>query len=58
MVAALKESKDISKLTLDELGGSLQAHEVRVNKIAKKYAKKALHVKNDSASSTSGEKGC
>ncbi|XP_039140537.1 uncharacterized protein LOC120277761 [Dioscorea cayenensis subsp. rotundata] len=32
VVVAIKESKDITKLSLDELSRSLQAHEIRVNK--------------------------
>ncbi|XP_039119567.1 uncharacterized protein LOC120255849 [Dioscorea cayenensis subsp. rotundata] len=41
----LLDSKKISKLTLDDLCGTLQAHEVKVNRAAGKIVKKALHVK-------------
>lgn len=51
VAVAIEESKDITKLTLDELRGSLQAHEVRVNQVGVKLVEKALHVKGDATDS-------
>lgn len=48
VVVALEESKDIVKLTLDELSRTLQAHEIRFNMSSGKVSKKALHVKGES----------
>ncbi|XP_039134877.1 uncharacterized protein LOC120272176 [Dioscorea cayenensis subsp. rotundata] len=61
VAVALEESKDITKLTLDELSGSLQAHEVRVNrsswKAGSSVSEKALHVKGESSGSHMKDKG-
>lgn len=54
---AIKEFKDISKLTLKELSGSLQAYEIRVNRSSVKVSKKALHVKVENSTSSIKEKG-
>ncbi|GMJ07547.1 hypothetical protein HRI_004423900 [Hibiscus trionum] len=45
VVAAIEESKDLSVLSVDELMGSLQAHESRINRSLKKNEKKAFQVK-------------
>lgn len=58
VAVALEESRDLSVLTLDELCGSLQAHEIRVNRSSGKPSEKALHVKIESQSSQVKEKGC
>lgn len=47
---AIEESKEIAKLTLDDLSGTLQAHEVRVNRTFVKPGGKALHLKGESTS--------
>ncbi|XP_039119388.1 uncharacterized protein LOC120255681 [Dioscorea cayenensis subsp. rotundata] len=57
VAVAMEESRDMSTLTLDELGGSLQAHEVRVNRSLGKRGEKALVVKAESTSSGVKEKG-
>lgn len=53
---AIKELKEIEKLTLDDLYWTLKAHEVRVNCTFVKTGEKALHVKGESTS-TSHKKG-
>jgi hypothetical protein len=45
VVAAIEEAKDLSVLTIDELMGSLQAHEVRINRSLEKNEEKAFQVK-------------
>ncbi|XP_039119907.1 uncharacterized protein LOC120256248 [Dioscorea cayenensis subsp. rotundata] len=45
VVVAIEESHDISKLTLDELNGSLKAHEMRVNRVMDRLTDRALHEK-------------
>ncbi|XP_039126956.1 uncharacterized protein LOC120263118 [Dioscorea cayenensis subsp. rotundata] len=57
VAVAMEESKDLLSLTLDELCGSLQAHEFMVNRSAGKAVEKALFVKSDSSLSHSKEKG-
>lgn len=45
VVAAIEEGKDLSMLSVDELMGSLQAHESRINRSFKKNEEKAFQVK-------------
>lgn len=47
---AIEELKEIAKLTLDDLSGTRQAHEVRVNPASSKTVEKALHVNGEPAS--------
>lgn len=49
VVAAIEESKDMGEYTFDELMGSLQAHEERLNRNGEKKEEKAFHVKGDSS---------
>ncbi|GMP54920.1 hypothetical protein CsSME_00019913 [Camellia sinensis var. sinensis] len=46
VVAAIEESKDLSVFSFDELMGSLQAHETRINRSLKKNEEKAFQVKD------------
>lgn len=41
---AIKESRDISKLSLYELSGSLQPHDIRVKQTSEKLSEKGLHM--------------
>ncbi|KAH0705860.1 hypothetical protein KY289_010936 [Solanum tuberosum] len=45
VVAAIEESKDLSVFSFDKLMGSLQAHEVRLNRSIEKNEDKAFQVK-------------
>ncbi|GMI86387.1 hypothetical protein HRI_002308000 [Hibiscus trionum] len=45
VVAAIEESKDLETFTFDELMGSLQSHEARLNRSEEKTEDKAFHVK-------------
>ncbi|KAK3034205.1 hypothetical protein RJ639_032785 [Escallonia herrerae] len=45
VVAAIEESKDLSIFSFDELMGSLQAHESRINRSLEKNEEKAFQVK-------------
>nr|GEX54736.1 UBN2 domain-containing protein [Tanacetum cinerariifolium] len=47
VVAAIEESKDLSTLSFDELMGSLQAHEARINRSATKEKEKAFQIKGE-----------
>ena len=45
MVAAIEESNDLTKLTMDELSGTLQAHEARMISQADEPGEKAFTMK-------------
>ncbi|XP_022968855.1 uncharacterized protein LOC111467990 [Cucurbita maxima] len=45
VVAAIEEAKDLSILSVEELMGSLQAHESRINRSSDRNEEKALQVK-------------
>ncbi|KAH0779714.1 hypothetical protein KY290_006141 [Solanum tuberosum] len=49
VVAAIEESKDLSVFSFDELMGSLQAHEARLNRSTEKNEEKAFQVKEEAA---------
>lgn len=49
VVAAIEESKDMADYTFEELMGSLQAHEERLNRNGEKKEEKAFHVKGESS---------
>ncbi|KAL4335590.1 hypothetical protein GQ457_07G002370 [Hibiscus cannabinus] len=50
VVAAIEESKDLTQMSFDELMGSLQAHEARINRPEENIEEKAFHVKGEYAS--------
>ena len=47
IVVAIKDSKVLTKLTADELSGSLQAHKATLNRLAGRSKEKAFQVKGD-----------
>ena len=47
VVAAIEESKDLSQYSLDELMGSLLAHEVRINRPSDKAEEKVFRMKGE-----------
>lgn len=49
IVATIEESVDLIRFTTDELSGSLQTHEARLNQIVGKSEEKAFQVKNDTS---------
>ncbi|XP_039134292.1 uncharacterized protein LOC120271680 [Dioscorea cayenensis subsp. rotundata] len=57
VVVAIKESKEISKLSLDDLTGTLLAHEVKVNRATARVSEKAMVIKGDSSSTCSSKGG-
>lgn len=57
VTVAIEESKNISKLSLDEFTGSLEAHEVRVNRATIRIGERALHVRSEIVLMKWGENG-
>ncbi len=55
VVAAIEESKDMSVFSFDELMGSLQAHEARINRSAEKHEEKAFQVKGEASNSSESD---
>lgn len=47
MIEAIEESKDLSKFSFDELIGSLQSHESRINKSIEITEEQAFQVKEE-----------
>ncbi|XP_074320347.1 uncharacterized protein LOC141657108 [Silene latifolia] len=65
VVAAIEETKDLSRYTFDELMGSLLAHEDRLNRSSEKVEEKSFQVKDESSqkektenSSSGGRRNC
>lgn len=56
VVAAIEESKDLSNLTVDELSGSLHAHEARINRSAEKSEDKVFQVHGEIFNARDGDK--
>ena len=65
VVASIEEAKNLSILSVDELMGSLQAHEARINRSVEMNEEKAFQVKetatkhkdNDRSASRGRERG-
>jgi len=49
VVAAIEESKDLTIFSFDELMGSLQAHEARINRSVEQVDEKAFHIKGEAS---------
>lgn len=48
VLMVIEESKDLTTLSVEELSGSLQAHEVRINRFVQKAEEHAFHTKDES----------
>ncbi|GKE23725.1 hypothetical protein Tco_1435237 [Tanacetum coccineum] len=57
VVAALEESKDLSTFSFDELMGSLQSHEARINRSTNRDKEKAFQIKAELESSIQHTRG-
>lgn len=57
IVAAIEESKDLSKFSFDELMGSLQAHEARINRSVTKDDEKAFQIRGENESTRGRGRG-
>ncbi|XP_039143999.1 uncharacterized protein LOC120281163 [Dioscorea cayenensis subsp. rotundata] len=53
VITSIEEARDVSKLSLNELSGSLLAHEARLNRFNDKSEDKAFYMKGDSSSCNS-----
>ncbi|XP_012465991.1 uncharacterized protein LOC105784644 [Gossypium raimondii] len=49
VVAAIEESKDLATYSFDELQGSLQSHEARLNRTNEEFDEKAFQVMGESS---------
>ncbi|KAI3721795.1 hypothetical protein L2E82_32813 [Cichorium intybus] len=57
IVAAIEESKDLSTFSFDELMGSLQAHEARINRSTVNEEEKAFQIKGETEISNQHGRG-
>lgn len=57
VVIKIEESNNISKLSFYKLTGYFEAHEVRVNMVAVRIGKRALHVRSETVPMKEGESG-
>lgn len=53
---AIEEYKDIAKLSFDELSGSLQAREVRINRTLEKPTEKVLYMKREASNTKEADR--
>ncbi|XP_039133232.1 uncharacterized protein LOC120270281 [Dioscorea cayenensis subsp. rotundata] len=53
----IDESKNISKLSLQELTSSLEAHEVRVNRVVVRIGERVLHIRSETVPLKEGQSG-
>ncbi|XP_039143213.1 uncharacterized protein LOC120280436 [Dioscorea cayenensis subsp. rotundata] len=56
VAVAIEEAKDIAKMSMDELSGSLQAHEIRINRSSEKGTEKAFYMKGDASNPRDAER--
>lgn len=56
-VTAIEEARDIAEMSLEELTGSLQAHEARLSRFMDKPEEKAFNVKGEASSSREHDRG-